>query len=220
MQINTKLKHLIFNILKKLLFQKKKINKKINILFWYRGGIKLSDWIHLINLNKINQIIYFRTKDTLPEKNLIIINKKKIKFITKQFLKNSEFLKMIDKSDVFICPRRKEGIGMAQVEALSKGKYLIGYNDATMSEYICNSYIGTLINNKVNKTLKLNNVSKYLKYRLNYNSKGYKEFQKNKNKIISFLKIKKNIKRNLFKKFFIMSRYYIILIYRKIFFSA
>ena len=56
-------------------------------------------------------------------------------------------------SNVFICPRLKEGIGMANVEAISLGKYLISNNDATMSEYIINDKIGIFYNNWKRKNL-------------------------------------------------------------------
>ena len=49
---------------------------------------------------------------------------------------------------MFLFVLEKEGIGMAQVEALANGKYLVGFNDATMNEYIINKKIGFLFNHK------------------------------------------------------------------------
>ena len=91
----------------------------------------------------------------------------------------------MSKSHVFVCPRLKEGIGMANVEAIALGKYLISNNDATMSEYIINDKIGIFFNNS-KKKFNIDNVLRFSGYRQNYALKGYLEF---KNKINSILKL-------------------------------
>ena len=47
-------------------------------------------------------------------------------------------MKLVKYSDVFISPRKQEGIGMSFLEAMSLGKYIIAINDSTMNEYILN----------------------------------------------------------------------------------
>ena len=48
----------------------------------------------------------------------------------------SEYLSLFEKCNVFIAPRKKEGIGITIVEAISKGMFVVGYNDSTMNEYV------------------------------------------------------------------------------------
>ena len=198
---------------------RKKKSSKLKILFWYRGGIRLNEWINFFDLNKINKIIYFRTLDTPKEKSLSIVKLNKFEFITKPFIKNSDFLKIIDKIDVFVCSRKKEGIGMAQVEALARGKYLVGFNDGTMNEYIINKKIGFLFDHQSNKIINVNNVKKNLNFRINYNNRGYKIYSYKKREIVYFFKKKQNIDTNLslLKKCSIYMRYNIYLFKRKFF---
>ena len=72
--------------------------------------------------------------------------KKKIDItvIKDKFLSKSAFLDLLSKCNVFIAPRKKEGIGMTIVEAISKGMFVFGFNDSTMDEYIENDFLGFL----------------------------------------------------------------------------
>ena len=124
--------------------------KKVNIFFWYRGGFKLSDWIHVFDKKSINQIIYLdkpdpgKFSDDLDQE---IIKNFKIKRIILNTMKkkNTHFLNYIKNCDVFVSPRKQEGIGMSFVEAIAQGKYIVSYNDATMNEYIYNDKLGRVL---------------------------------------------------------------------------
>ena len=85
--------------------------------------------------------------------------------LKKNFLPKKKFLNLIKKSDIFICPRKKEGIGMAQVEAISMGKYLIGTKDSTMEDYIVNKKIGQFIGKKPKLYIDGNYLKKTKKFR-------------------------------------------------------
>ena len=61
-----------------------------------------------------------------------------------EFVGKSEFLERISKCGVVIAPRRKEGIGMAFLEAMAMGKCVVANDDATMNEYIRNGENGIL----------------------------------------------------------------------------
>ena len=196
-KISNQIKNLNINYLDLKFFIKPKNithkkNKRLNIFFWYRGYIDINDWIKFFDLKRINRITYF---DTEPKRNkMSLLKNKKIEYLKSNFIKNkNNFLKLIKKSDVFICPRNKEGIGMAQVEALSMGKYLIGYDEATMNDYIKNSKIGFLFNKNTKKKVIFKNIFKYKNYRLNYAKRGYQKFDDDKKKIIKLFK--KNIKK-------------------------
>ena len=66
----------------------------------------------------------------------------------------SEYLSLFEKCNVFIAPRKKEGIGITIVEAISKGMFVVGYNDSTMNEYVSDKKVGFIFDEK--KTEKIN----------------------------------------------------------------
>ncbi len=61
-----------------------------------------------------------------------------------EFLSHEEYLSRIAKSEIVVAPRRKEGIGMAFLEAMAMGKCVVAHNDATMNEYINDGVNGIL----------------------------------------------------------------------------
>ena len=60
------------------------------------------------------------------------------------FLPREEYLDKLASCGIVIAPRRKEGIGMAFLEAMAMGKCVVAYNDATMNEYIKDGETGIL----------------------------------------------------------------------------
>ena len=101
---------------------------KINIFFWDRGRIQIKDWLYLFDKKDLNEIVYFPNPDPgifkIKENNLNQQKKYNIKYINKKFLPKNEYLKIFEKCNVFIAPRKKEGIGLTVVEAISKGMFV------------------------------------------------------------------------------------------------
>jgi len=164
------------------------LNKKIKIFFWDRGQVKLENWINIFNHNDIDEIRYFPLSDPGKKIKEDINKYKDIKFdvINKKFLPKEEYLKLLDDCDVFIAPRLKEGIGMSIVEAISKGMYIVGFNDATMNEYIENNKIGYLFEkNKLFKIKKEDIINNY-DYRIKFATLKYDEWKYQKQQIIEF----------------------------------
>lgn len=60
------------------------------------------------------------------------------------FLERGAYLERVAKCGIVVAPRRKEGIGMAFLEAMAMGKCVVAYDDATMNEYIENGENGIL----------------------------------------------------------------------------
>lgn len=60
------------------------------------------------------------------------------------FLPKDEHEAMLSQFGTYIAPRAKEGIGMAFLEQLARGKCVIANNDATMNEYIKDGENGIL----------------------------------------------------------------------------
>lgn len=61
-----------------------------------------------------------------------------------EFLSREEYLSRIAACEIVVAPRRKEGIGMAFLEAMAMGKCVAAHNDATMNEYIKDGVNGIL----------------------------------------------------------------------------
>ena len=172
-----------------------------NILFWYRGHVKLKDWINLFQSSDVKKIIYLDIPDPNYKSENIDENflmNYKIKVIKIPFSKSKlNFIKHLEESDIFIAPRFKEGLGHSFVEAISMGKYIVAYNDATMNEYIINEKIGFLfdVNNK--SKINIKNIINYKNYRIDYAKKNYNEWKNKEKSIVDFfcsenLKIKNN----------------------------
>ncbi len=175
-------------------------SKKLNIFFWDRGRINFSDWYRFFDKKEINQIIHFPMPDpgcNVIDDNLFNLKEHKINRINKNFLSKKEYLKLFKKCNVFIAPRKKEGIGISIVEAISKGIFLVGYNDSTMNEYISNNKIGFIFDENTNKKINVKNIVANYKYR-NINAQlNYDKWTKDKSKIIPLLKAKPKIVKKI-----------------------
>ena len=61
-----------------------------------------------------------------------------------ELLDRDAYLERMSKCGIVIAPRRKEGIGMAFLEAMAMGKCVVANDDATMNEYIKDGENGIL----------------------------------------------------------------------------
>jgi len=163
--------------------------KTLNIFFWYRNDLKLNDWIGFFNLNKINKIIYFDCPDPgrkSEEFDKIFLDKYKIELTKMSFLPHSQYIEYVKNCDVFISPRKQEGIGMSFLEAISMGKYIVSNDDSTMNEYVTDKNIGFLINKKKKKSIDYNDIINGVNYRTQFAKNGYLQWLKQKNEVINF----------------------------------
>ena len=163
--------------------------KNLNIFFWYRNDLKLNDWIGFFDLNKINKIIYFDCPDAgrkSEEFDKIILDKYKIELTKMSFLPHAQYIEYVKNCDVFISPRKQEGIGMSFLEAISMGKYIVSNDDSTMNEYVTDKNIGFLINKKKEKSIDYNDIINGVNYRTQFAKNGYLQWLKQKNEIINF----------------------------------
>ncbi len=165
---------------------------KLNIFFWDRGRIKINDWLHLFNQKEINQIVYFPQPDPgikiVSNDNLIKNKNYNIELIDKKFLPKSEYLSLFEKCNVFIAPRKKEGIGMTIVEAISKGMFVVGYNDSTMNEYISDKKVGFIFDEKTAEKINTKDIIENYEHRKKYAELNYNKWIQDKKKIIPLLK--------------------------------
>lgn len=68
-----------------------------------------------------------------------------------EFLERDAYLERVAKCGIVIAPRRKEGIGMAFLEAMAMGKCVVANDDATMNEYIEEGENGVLFSSGILK---------------------------------------------------------------------
>lgn len=165
--------------------------KKGNILFfWYRGSIRFEDLKNILNPNQIDKLIYKSNPDPNCPKETI--NKKdiddfKIQIIEGGHSTKDEYLRLLSQANVFIAPRKKEGIGLSFLEAMAMGQCVIGNNDATMNEYITHENNGYLFDLKKPKTLDLSNINIVTARSREKNLQGYADWNNDSKKIVDFI---------------------------------
>jgi len=184
--------------------------KKMDIFFWDRGGIKFDDWIKYFKYEDINEILYFPIPDYgRKHSNIDIYMKNKslnITLIKGNFLTKNQFLSLISKCNVFISPRKKEGIGMTIVEAISRGMFVVGYNASTLNEYIKSQNVGFLFNEKSNDKIDINSVVENYDYRQSMAKENYASWLEQKKNILPFFNKKLNARKKIsFKALFFIS---------------
>ena len=174
-------------------------HSKLNIFFWDRGRIKINEWLKFFNKDEINKIVYFPRPDPggqINNKQYLEIKKEyNFELIEKEFMPKDDFINLMKQCNVFIAPRKKEGIGIAMVEAISRGIYVVGYNDSTMNEYISDNKIGFIFDENTKDKLNSNYVTQNYDYRKKHSETSYNIWMKERKKIIPLLK-KENIKIN------------------------
>jgi hypothetical protein len=62
------------------------------------------------------------------------------------FQSSAQYLDLLDRANVFVAPRRSEGIGMAMIEAMSRGMVVLASDWPVHDEYISNWINGVLFN--------------------------------------------------------------------------
>lgn len=166
------------------------LKKKISIFFWYRGGIRFSDWKKLFNPSDIERVVYLSIPDPNHVKENISkedIVKYKIDVISTSFLPHEEYLRFISECDIFIAPRKKEGIGMSFLEALAMGKGLVGYNDGTMNEYIKHGVNGYIFDERTFYTINISDIQSILKKSTEDAIEGYRLWEGQKKEMLAFI---------------------------------
>ena len=98
------------------------------------------------------------------------------------------YLEMLSQTNIFIAPRKKEGVGVSVLEALAMGHVVIAHDDGTMNEYIENGQTGYLFDAHNPKRIDLANMNT-----LKSNSQkaaliGFGEWQKEAELIRAFVK--------------------------------
>jgi glycosyltransferase involved in cell wall biosynthesis len=143
-------------------YKQVQITDKRNVLFWYRGSIKWSAVRKILNPSQVNSVIYLSKPDPGYKKEIIDqtdIKKFNMTIIESEFMPTrNEYLDILSKTNIFISPRLKEGIGVSMLEAIASGHCVIAHNDGTMNEYIVDNKNGYLFDTKDPKLIDLSNI--------------------------------------------------------------
>jgi hypothetical protein len=135
----------------------------ISLFFWERvpsSGISIEWLSHLLSrwtlpVNKVHvhlapdpgEVASYQSLDGL--KRVVAtrsgVNKDHAVTISSWFSNKEEMQEVMLKSEVYICPRPAEGIGLSFLEALVNERCVLAIDRPTMSEYITNNINGLLI---------------------------------------------------------------------------
>jgi Glycosyl transferases group 1 len=162
---------------------------KYILFFWYRGSIRFTDWIKLFPLEMIEKVYYYSAPLGSSFKNEEIAEEDMIKYkvdkiALQEFSVNRNiFLEYLEKTDIFICPRKQDGIGLPLIEGLSFGKFLVGHNDYTMKDYIRHNQNGFLYNIGSTEQVSVSVIENSTAYRIQFAKEGYENWEKDKGKV-------------------------------------
>ena len=166
------------------------------IFLWDRGNISFQDAKNIIGKQKIGRFILKIDYD--PGLKNKMPSKKDIKQYNLEIIEGAipkdKYLEILSRANIFICPRKKEGIGMSFLEAMAMGQLVIAHNDSTMNEYIESAKNGILIDNWDDE-IDLTNFNKMGIEARKTCEQGYKNWQSSHDKIISFMLSSKKNKR-------------------------
>ena len=112
----------------------------------------------------------------------------KVNIIKDNFFTREKFIQIVSETDVFVCPRKKEGIGMTIVEAISRGVFIVGYNDSTMNEYINQSNMGFLFDETTDQKINIENITNHYEARKLNAVDKYNKWLNEKKDILPFFK--------------------------------
>ena len=104
-----------------------------------------------------------------------------------EFLSRDAYLERMSKCGIVIAPRRKEGIGMAFLEAMAMGKCVVANDDATMNEYITNGRNGFLFSYDKVKTVPKDAVVRVYENLSEFTSTMFEMWLQDNEKINGFL---------------------------------
>ncbi len=170
-------------------FNEAKKSQKRRILFWQRTTFSFNDVKKIIGNQQIDRFILKLDSDPgyePIEPTIKDIKKYNIKVI-RGTIQKQDYLNLLENSNIFISPRKFEGIGMSFIEAMSMGMAVVVFDNPTMNEYVKHNNNGYIINSKRIKKINFDNFADMGKNAREYCNYGFKKWRKDKLAIIEFL---------------------------------
>ena len=162
-----------------------------HMFFWYRSNLYFKEIKKVINSKEIDSFTYRSNPDIAFSRELIEpsdIETFKMKLVETKYTSREEYFNLLSQANIFIAPRKKEGIGLSFIEALAMGMAVVGYNNPTMNEYIINGENGYLFDGQT-KRIDFSDLDKIIERSKIASSLGYKQWLLSIPKIIEYIKI-------------------------------
>ncbi len=123
-----------------------KFGNKLNIFYWQRTNIEFEKMINCLPKDKISKIVLKIDPDP-GYKKYIPSNKLRKSYHVKVVegdIPKEKYIDLLKTCNVYIAPRKIEGIGWSFIEAMTMGMAVIAINAPTMNQYISNNVSGIL----------------------------------------------------------------------------
>jgi glycosyltransferase involved in cell wall biosynthesis len=171
--------------------QQKRDFSQPKVYFWQRNGsVTWSTVKKLLGEQRIERLFFRNIPDpfmmAMPVPSLRDREKYNIE-ISDTWLERSEMERILSEFNVFIAPRKYEGIGMAFLEAMSRGMVVVAPNTPTHNEYIQSGVNGYLYDLKNPARIDLSDLENISKNAFSTASDGYARWQQSENKIVDFI---------------------------------
>lgn len=190
------------------------------VYFWNRTEVINWDIVKkLLGNNPVDLLTFMSVPD--PFHHPQIPSEKDLKKYNIQlydhFLDYEDYINIISKSNIYIAPRKYEGIGMTFLEALCRGQYVIAPNFPTMNEYIVHGENGYLYKIDKLEEININNFETIGKEARSRAIDGFEKWQQQKSKLVEYINDFNNIKKKSKKILYIQIIFFKILELIKIF---
>jgi glycosyltransferase involved in cell wall biosynthesis len=156
--------------------------------FWFRGNIRFSDIKPFLDNQMPDSFIYRSAPDPYFKEESIskeYLEKYKME-IVRDIDSQDKYLKLLRKANIYIAPRKIEGIGISFLEAMALGMVVVGFNEGTMNEYIRHNYNGYLFDSK-NHQISFNNLDTVLNNSKTAANNGWNKWEEDRKKINDFI---------------------------------
>ena len=102
-------------------------------------------------------------------------------------LSKEDYLELVRGSNIFIAPRKFEGIGMSFIEAMTMGLAVVAFDHPTMNEYMVHQKSGYLVNERRLGEIDFSKFQEIGEKAREVCKKGYKEWLMKREKLADFI---------------------------------
>ncbi len=154
------------------------------LFFWQRQeAINLENIVRLIGEKNLEKVYYKSEIGTLSLPSFSFALEKLPDWLDKE-----DYEKILAEVDFYIAPRTSEGIGFSFLEAMSRGKVVLGYNESTMNEYIEHDRNGYLFDHSFTPLTTLKSPKELSKYMREKAERLYYSWESKQGDFLEFLK--------------------------------
>lgn len=159
------------------------------IFFWQRRLLTFTQVKQIIGENSVDQCTVkldpdpgFLAARLAPED----IERYKVTRLINGAIGRTEYLDLLQQSNIFIAPRKYEGIGMSFLEAMSMGMVVVGLNQPTLSEYVRHGENGLLFDEK-NMAIEISDIERIGRCARMECEQGFLRWQEEKHLIVQYI---------------------------------